>query len=237
MKPMKTSRALILIFIMIGVMVFSGCAGKIEPENKEQSRKAAVQVAAGALWGNGVIYEAGEDELVIVTAGHVLAQAGESVRVVFYDGVEVEVTDYVLTEGADCGFLIVSYALLPAEAGGRYKAVEKNRDRFDSLQSGEEVYFVSISEADPDDDVRKELAENKEQMEERRAILTENWIYVEDFAQYMMLLQGRADSGMSGSGVFDEEGCFLGILCGGNENEELAVLPYSVIDALYQMMR
>lgn len=237
MNPMKTSRTLILIFIMIGVMVFSGCAGKIEPENQGQARMAAVQVSAGTLWGNGVIYEAGEDALVIVTAGHVLAQAGESVRVVFYDGVEVEVTDYVLTEGVDCGFLIVPYALLPAKAGRRYKAVEKNRNRFDSLQSGDEVYFASISEEDPDDDGGKKLTENKEKTEDQRAILTENWIYVEDFAQYMMLLRGRADSGMSGSGVFDEEGCFLGILCGGNENGELAVVPYSVIDALYEMMR
>jgi hypothetical protein len=41
---------------------------------------------------------------------------------------------------------------------------------------------------------------------------------------------------MSGCGVLDENGVFLGVLCGGNDSGELAVLPYSIIDAKYTEM-
>jgi hypothetical protein len=70
----------------------------------------------------------------------------------------------------------------------------------------------------------------------RYAILEDSWIYVEDFGEYMMILSGEADAGMSGCAVLDENGVFLGILCGGNEDGELAVLPYSIVDARYEEM-
>ena len=49
----------------------------------------------------------------------------------------------------------------------------------------------------------------------------------------MMLARGEALQGMSGGGVFDQRGHFIGILCGGNADGELAVLPLSIIEARY----
>lgn len=53
---------------------------------------------------------------------------------------------------------------------------------------------------------------------------------MEDFDQYMLLLQGLIAPGMSGGGAFTEDGVFVGILCGGDEEGKVAVVPYSMIE-------
>ena len=63
------------------------------------------------------------------------------------------------------------------------------------------------------------------------AFVVEPWIYVEDFTQYMLLLQGLPEPGMSGGGAFTEDGVFLGILCGADEEGKVAVVPYSIIES------
>ena len=62
------------------------------------------------------------------------------------------------------------------------------------------------------------------------AFVVDPWIYVEDFDQYMLLLQGLIAPGMSGGGAFTEDGVFVGILCGGDEEGKVAVVPYSMIE-------
>ena len=60
-------------------------------------------------------------------------------------------------------------------------------------------------------------------------IILEPWIYVEDFQCDMLLMKLDAEPGMSGGGVFTEQGYFLGILCGIDEDGEAAVLPAQMI--------
>ena len=54
---------------------------------------------------------------------------------------------------------------------------------------------------------------------------------MEDFDEHMILLQGLMVPGMSGGGAFTEDGVFLGILCGADEEGKVAVVPYSIIEA------
>lgn len=98
----------------------------------------------------------------------------------------------------------------------------QDKQRSDSLTTGDMLTIIaSVSEPGG---------------EEENCILLNNWIYIEDFDQYMMLaaLQEETDKGalpgMSGAGVFDEEGYFAGILCGVDDTGTLAVLPYSLIE-------
>lgn len=189
----------------------------------QRAMTSAVRIDAGEWSGSGVIYEETENGLVIVTAAHVLADAKERVRITFYDGWEAECAEYQVFEETDCGFLVLSGADLEEDYREKYAAAQKDRERSDRLE-GEEGIFL----ADPD---------NENGFGYRFALLSESWIYVEDFGQHMMLLAGTADAGMSGSGVYDESGCFLGILCGMSEEEPvLAALPYSIVDAMYQQL-
>ncbi len=181
-------------------------------------RTAAVGIAAGGLSGSGVIYEVSEDGILLLTAGHVMGDAGEEASVTFYDGESAVCREFWVFPDADCAFLRVPRGALPTGWEERYLAVEKDRAAFDRTEEGSGIFL-----ADP---------ENENDFGYRYGMLLEPWIYVEDFGQYMMLLSGEAEPGMSGCGVFDEKGCFLGILCGENGEGELAVLPYSVADAL-----
>lgn len=181
-----------------------------------QSLTAAVQILADNFQGSGIIYADWEDKAVLVTAAHVIPAECKEIKVIFKDGQEAVCTDYRLMEDVDCAFLFLQEESLPKDWQEKYGVVKKDRERFDAMSSDEGV-FVADYQADND-------------LGCRFAMIIDNWIYVEDFATHMMLLSGEARGGMSGSGVFEEDGCFLGILCGSNESGELAVLPYSIIE-------
>lgn len=179
----------------------------------------AVQIRAGGLSGSGVIYGETEGGLVMLTAAHVMADAAAGASVTFYDGYEISSWVFWIFPDVDCAFLVIPYEELPQDWTDRYLTAEKDRSAFDTLKKEDGLFL-----ADP---------ENENEFGYRFALLVENWIYVQDFGQYMMLLSGDVDAGMSGCGVFDESGCFLGILCGENEEGELAVMPYSVVEAKF----
>lgn len=176
-----------------------------------------VRVVAQELSGSGVIYGICEDKLVIVTAGHILEQEKEAVGLCFFDDFAVESTEYVISENADLAFVKVPLSEIPVEHLEKYYCVNTDKEGFDALQSGAGVIAMgSKTEAAGD------AYEGK---------MVEPWIYVEDFAQYMMLARVETYPGMSGGGLFDLQGHFLGILCGTDEEGEVAVVPLSILEA------
>lgn len=184
-----------------------------------QSLSAAVQIFADDHHGSGVIYGQKDDGIVVVTAAHVIPPDCQKIKIVFGDGTEADCVDCQRIEDRDCAFLTIKEEILPADWQEKYSIVKKDREVFDAIQSEEGVFLWDYE------------AEND--LKCRFAMVIENWIYVEDFGTHMMLVSGEAHSGMSGCGVFEENGCFLGILCGANDKGELAVLPYSMIAAEY----
>lgn len=176
-----------------------------------------VRVTAGELSGSGVIYGICEGKLVVVTAGHILEQAEGAVWLNFFDDFAVESTEYVVSDNADLAFARVSLSEIPKEHLQQYFCVNTDKESFDALKSGDGVIAMgSKSEAAGD---------------AYEGTLLEPWIYVEDFAQYMMLAKVETYSGMSGGGLFDLQGHFLGILCGLDEDGEAAVVPLSILEA------
>ena len=97
---------------------------------------------------------------------------------------------------------------------GEYPIVATDRERFDQLEVYEDVWMYGGDNTKP-----------------IYAFVVNPWIYVEDFEQYMLLLQGLPEPGMSGGGAFTEDGVFLGILCGADEEGKVAVVPYSIIES------
>lgn len=232
-KIRTTIKKIKFIVTVLGLLLLMGCGkqdnsllGQAEVLSADQdgftgSLAAAVEITAGNQYGRGVVYDRDEQGLILVTAGHVIPAATEAdgISITFQDGQTAVCSGYALAAEADCAFLRVFMEDIPAEGQEDYQPVKKDRDQFDALESGTGIFL-----ADP-------RADNE--LGCHFAMVVENWIYVEDFSQHMMLLSGEAYAGMSGAGVFDEEGCFLGILCGGSDAGELAVLPYSVIETNY----
>ena len=113
----------------------------------------------------------------------------------------------------DLAFLWVDKAELSEEAWKVCLPVQTDREVFDALKEYDDVWMYGGESGLP-----------------VYAFVVDPWIYVEDFDQYMLLLQGLIAPGMSGGGAFTEDGVFVGILCGGDEEGKVAVVPYSMIE-------
>lgn len=197
--------------------------------------------------GNGVILEIGDEEsgneeLCIVTAGHVLDRAGADghVTVSFWEQeswsgeakLELECSRYEIAEDADLGFLFLPKEQIDSELAGLTDAGESQgnlrpasaaaKQEYDSLQAGDTVQTIGW------DENRKVICEGT---------LLENWIYVEDFGQYMMVADCESREGMSGCGLYNDTGQLIGIVCGGNGERQLAAVPLHVVQARQQDTR
>ena len=159
------------------------------------------------------IYDEEENRILIATAGHVLADDTGEARVTFPDGTQVAATGVETVDSCDLAFLWVDKAELSEEAWKVCLPVQTDREVFDALKEYDDVWMYGGESGLP-----------------VYAFVVDPWIYVEDFDQYMLLLQGLIAPGMSGGGAFTEDGVFVGILCGGDEEGKVAVVPYSMIE-------
>lgn len=193
--------------------------------------------------GSGVVYAMSEKELWIVTAGHVLEHVGDgAVWVDFAGAADGRATDetggdtqsavrdetgaaavvqcdaYELTEDADLAFLCISLESIPGGIRDQLILPGTDKERYDALGESDAVRVRGFGENG---------------LVSYDGILTESWIYVEDFAQYMMVADCALEPGMSGGGLFDDAGNLIGIACGGNESGELAAVPLHVVQARF----
>ena len=182
-------------------------------ENDFKVMKSLVGIQAGERQGSGVIYDEEENRILIATAGHVLADDTGEARVTFPDGTQVAATGVETVDSCDLAFLWVDKAELSEEAWKVCLPVQTDREVFDALKEYDDVWMYGGESGLP-----------------VYAFVVDPWIYVEDFDQYMLLLQGLIAPGMSGGGAFTEDGVFVGILCGGDEEGKVAVVPYSMIE-------
>lgn len=196
-----------------------------EPENEnlaDMLQKAGsgmmVQIQAGGLLGSGVICGTAEDQLLILTAGHVLREAqaeNGDVRVIFADGADVPAHGFECSDTADFALVRVSGSEIPSESLGRYLSANIDKTSFDQAVTGTGCIVMGSRS-----DVAAEAYEG---------VILDHWIYMKDYGQYMMWVKAEGLPGMSGGGLFDRQGHFLGVLSGGNEDGELAVVPLSLI--------
>lgn len=174
-----------------------------------------VQLRAGGLLGSGVICGAKENQLLILTAAHVLEEAGDAVEVVFTENASV------FTEEFEC-FMAGDFALVRVSGGDvsentleRCLCANIDKNSFDEATRGQGCIVMGS---------RSGVA-----AEAYEGVILDHWIYMEDYGQYMMWVKAEGKPGMSGGGLFDRQGHLLGIISGGSEDGELAVVPLSLI--------
>lgn len=219
-RIVKFNIMIVFVLILTAVWCFCGCS-----ENKEQaaSMSPVVRIDLGSSTASGVVYERTEEELVIVTAGHVLKKhyPGEehfSVKVVFGE-VQVSASEVFLSETSETAFITIPLPAIPEEILKNCQMAARDQKRFDQLKEDDAIVLKGFS-ADGE-------------LLEISGTLVYSWIYAEDFTQYMMLVAGESFPGMSGGGVFDETGNLVGVLCGVNDSGESAAVPLSIIVAEY----
>lgn len=215
-KSMRRRPAVPVVMVIMAA-ILAGCGNK-----GKEGTLPIVEIKAAEMSGSGVIYERNEDALIILTAGHVLQTAPDSVEVIFEDGFVAESSSYSVSQTSDIAFINISMDSLPTKQSEEYRPVTRDKESFDALAEGEEMTLRGIS----DDG----------EMQQLNSSLIYPWIYAEDFQQYMMLLRGEILPGMSGGGVFDEAGNFVGILCGVSEERQIAAVPLSLVLAEYTLV-
>lgn len=174
-----------------------------------------VQLTAGQYMGSGVICSAEEDFLVIVTAAHVLADAAEGVQVIFVDDWMTDTAEYSISGQADLAVVRVPLKEIPEERLDKYLTANMDMSGYDKLQANDGCIVMGCKSG-----VAEEAYEG---------VVLEPWIYMEDYGQHMIWVSAPGKPGMSGGGLFDRKGYFLGILSGRNEDDEWAVVPLALV--------
>ncbi len=207
--------------------------------SKEDTRKAyenilcsCVRIQAGEHYGSGSIFRMLEDEMILVTNSHVLQYWDEESYVTFFGGRAESAAVLGMSEKADVGFLSVPTESFSWEELLRFRNVrlwEPAASRSSAKETGRSgagdsegtAYFGVDMATDPYHPV----------MEEGEIISFS--MYLEDFEREMIYGTGSAVPGMSGSGVFDGYGYYLGMLTGGTPQGEVAAVPAEVIASTF----
>lgn len=190
-----------------------------------EAASVVVQVEADNLRGSGVLYRNNGENMIVVTAAHVLEQNEGTITITFSDGYSVPCNTFYISATSDLAFLNIPLQEIPDKNAKKYITVQIDKGAFDSIQGGSEVMFLA-------EGTTYTSAEEPE-ISAYIGTVIDHWIFIEDFNQYMMLIQGDIEPGMSGGGVFDTTGNFLGILCGESMYGEVAAVPLSIIEAEY----
>lgn len=190
-----------------------------EIESKIDLQQCIIQVQTDTQLGSGILWEKREAEWIVVTAAHVVEGLQEA-EVYLVQEEKILPAKVTLVNGLDLAFLTVLTSSLTNEVEDKYQSVRVEE------ASLEEKSGVIAAGYNP----YGELCEFA-------GTVIEDWIYVEDFDNYMLLCDCRAEAGMSGGAVVTEEGKLVGLVCGENEKELLAVLPVGVIKSEYQLFQ
>lgn len=195
--------------------------GEITDDEKSQPnlQQCVFQVQTDTQLGSGVLWEMREDEWIVVTAAHVVKGLSEADLYLVKDDriLQAEVAE---VNGLDLAFLTVNTTSVEEAMAEKYSPISISAD---SVQEKEAVLAAGYNPYG-------ELCQYEGKV-------MDDWIYVEDFDNYMLLCDCPAQAGMSGGAVVTAEGCLAGLICGENKEGTLAVLPIGVIKSEYQIFQ
>lgn len=218
-KRYKIAAAILVFLLFVAMVVFriGHHSGNRSEDNKITD--VIVKVSTEDTYGSGVIWRFDEEQVIILTAAHVVAGAdgddGSGVTITFHDTGTAMAQKVEYAPGTDLVFVTIPIGNLKAWTQRSLRAVTQDKAAFDALSQEAPVLLAGDGKV-------------------LTGTVEETWIYVTDFSQHMLLVDGEIRPGMSGGGLFDEQENFLGILLGCSSDKETAVLPLSVILAAWE---
>jgi hypothetical protein len=235
--------------LLISILGLCGCQARSEDSS-------VVRVEVGEFAASGVIIEVDGNQAVVATAAHVLGKLSNgSVDVGVRDEVKEEIIDGEMREGLGTGDSNVRVnngeidgEVVQVYLGGKWRSctdVWRSGDADLGFLWVEGTYDMVAAPIDKQvfdrttdgDGIVVQGFEEGDTFRSIEGVIQNPWIFTEDFQQYMLWGTAEVFPGMSGGGVFSEEGYLLGILCGNNVKGDIAVLPLSIIQAQYEGVR
>ncbi|MCM1539253.1 MAG: serine protease [bacterium] len=188
-----------------------------------------VGIECGDFRGSGVVIARDENGLVIVSAKHLLMyDVRAAVSFAGMEGMEGTVIGY--SASYDLAYLYVPYlAYSPSWENPGMWTVEENGngrqiflrtdDAYRELRAGDGVLQVGLSE--------------HAELEYYTGTAQAKEVFISDYNASMLLNECYAEAGMSGGGVFDEEGRLVGIIIAG-DGQGTVCMPITTVLAEYR---
>ncbi|WP_408071778.1 serine protease [Butyrivibrio sp. JL13D10] len=202
-------------------------------------RPSTVQIQVGSEYGTGNIISIDSDNITIITAKHVVKtwDNAKDKYVIFYNG-DVAETDLIATDDYyDVAVITVKTADVEVHNLIRLKSVALDQavmEYYDSIKN--EVVFslnsehvVNAREVQTYDYYGKNTGIGSKYI--YGPVINPN-IMVNDYGYNMIYVKCEAFGGMSGGGVFDIDGNYVGMLVGGSEKKEMVAVRLSDIEKL-----
>lgn len=187
---------------------------------------SCVRIQVGEHYGSGSIYRMLEDEIMIVTNRHLLQYWNNDCFVTFFNGAVMEGTLMGVSDETDSGFISIKASAFTYQELLAFKNVRVpvkvlldsgHKEKTESISGGDKIFFVDIAS-----DWRNPVCIEGE--------VIAPMMFLEDFQMEMLYGKGEAVPGMSGSGVFDRYGNYLGMVTGGTLQGEIAAVPAELIE-------
>ena len=188
-----------------------------------------VCVASGDLWGCGSIWDITGEAVTVITASHVIADEGD-ISVILPDGEVLRaealendpLRDYCFLKAVTGGDEAGSQGWTGASKGTEFKAKDHGLTSIrpaDSLpQAGQTVFMVLPFSSESDTIGTVGLLHGASEDSVYVGTVISPKVYSQDFGEDVILCSIGVFEGMSGGGLFDEKGQYLGLLLGGNDD-------------------
>lgn len=177
-------------------------------------RKQTVKITCGEKHASGIIYEINDDSVILLTAGHLCGDYEQGI-IEFSTGNAGFGDIEVVTETPDMAILSFSREYLEESILVNLRDSKVSLDEFDKLSLEDEVWLMGSSVSVANNTTKCRVASKD--------------FYVDEFDARMLYLYGDVFPGMSGCGVFNNDGYLIGILVGGTEGGEAVCVPLSQI--------
>ena len=180
-----------------------------------------VCIRGNGHYGSGSIYEISQNEIIIVTNKHMLDYFDAQSYVTFWNGARCGGRIIGISETADIGFVSVSKEDMGRNEIKQLKCLRKREKVYDDLEKNDCFFMVDIASDWQDPVLYKGTVVDKE-------------LFLEEYGTEMLYGDGTAVPGMSGSGIFDYYGNYIGTLSGATQYYELAGVSLKTVMEEYK---
>ena len=214
------------ILTLLGAAFFCLCAvtacGKKEPLSEEELIKnlqmPTVMITVGSYHASGVIIDNNDSGITIATVTHLMEGFDQGI-IRFSDG-HAGFADVVYSDAvSDVTLLKIKREDMDASFADSLKTVLVSKEAYGAMQPDDTVYVVgsAVSTA----------------VNVMKGTFKAFDYYVPEFDRYLLYLYCDVYEGMSGSGVYTDEGFFVGLVTGGSDAGETVVIPLTdILDSL-----
>lgn len=218
--------------VRLGVFTMPELTEVNEEKLYKEASKCVVRIVMGQYVASGLIWRMEKEGMVIAANKHLLREAAHG-SVTFANGIALQAEILYFSPEYDLGFLFIPREELTSEL--LRDCYEVRRVQELSAQVGEQIENQKIVQ----------IASSQWAAADCYVGVVKGLSFVPEFQSFMLETKCFSKAGMSGGGVLDEKGYFIGMIAGGDVKVDASVreaeITYSIptwqIEEEYQKLR